>query len=352
MSPPSIQRPRRLWHKRQSILYALHPDRIPAKSVHLTYTLGLGGISVLAALVAIVSGVLLTFYYVPTIDQAYASVTLLEDVVTYGSLIRALHYWSAQLLVVAATLHMARVVFTGAFVRPRRPNWLVGIALLVLTLLWTFSGYVLRWDESALWALLVGTNLIKEIPAWGSQLYSFLMGDTEVGPNALLRFYAWHVVGLTLIVGFGIVYHLFRLRKDGGISRRPLPKGEHRRFVPKEMLFYQEAVAAALVLAVLFALSGFVPAPLMGPALLDQPPARAHAPWFLLWVQELLRWVPAFWAGVAIPLLLILVLALIPWFSHQGRAGVWFDRRHISAQTTLVITAAFLFGLTIVALRR
>lgn len=346
-------RPRwRLWHKQQSILYALHPDQVPAESVRFTYTFGLGGISVLATLIAIGTGVLLTFYYTPTVDQAYPSVTLLQDVVAFGSLIRALHYWSAQLLVVTVTLHLVRIVFTGAFGRPRRVNWLIGLGLLVLTLLWSFSGYALRWDESALWALLVGTNLIKEIPGWGASLYLLLMGDEQVGPAALLRFYGWHVIGLTLTVVFGIIYHLFRLRKDGGISRPPTADGDARHFVSKDLLFFKEIIAGLFVLAGLILLSSLLPAPLGGPAQLDQPPTVAQAPWFFLWVQELLRWLPALWAGILIPLLLLLLLALIPWFSHPGRVGVWFDARRWPAQATVVMVAASLLILTLVALSR
>ncbi len=346
-------RPRwRLWHKHQSIFYALHPDQVPAESVRLTYTFGLGGISVFATLVAIGTGVLLTFYYTPTVDQAYHSVTLLQDVVTFGGLIRALHYWSAQLLVVTVTLHLVRIVFTGAFGRPRRVNWLIGLGLLVLVLLWSFSGYALRWDENALWALLISTNLIKEIPRWGAPLYLLLMGDEQVGATALLRFYSWHVIGLTLAVSFGIIYHLFRLRKDGGISHSPAKDGEPRHFVSKDVLFFREIVAMLIVLAALILLSSLAPAPLGGPAQLDQPPTAAHAPWFFLWVQELLRWLPAFWAGIAIPLLLVLVLALLPWFSRPGRTGVWFDLHRWPAQATVLLVTVSLLCLTLVALFR
>ncbi len=344
-----MRRRRRFWQKHQSIFYALHPERVPAASIRLTYTFGLGGISVLALIVALVTGVLLTFYYVPTVEQAYASVTLVQDVVAFGSLTRALHYWSAQLLVVAVTLHLARIIFTGAFGRPRRVNWLIGLALLIMSLLWSFSGYALRWDASALWALLVGTNLVKEVPVVGDRLYTLLMGDTQVGPAALLRFYAWHVIGLTAIVAFGVAYHLFRLRKDGGISRPPVPAGEKRAFVVKDVLFFREFVAAALILAALLVLGTMFAAPLGPPAQLDLPPTEARAPWFFLWVQELLRWLPAFWAGIALPLLVVLVLALIPWFSRTGRVGVWFDGGRWPAQATVLVLAGALLGLTLVA---
>lgn len=348
--PP--ERRRRLWHKHQSIFYAIHPPHLPAESVRLTYTFGLGGISVLATVVAIVTGVLLTFYYTPAVDAAYGSVTLIEDVVAYGSLVRALHYWSAQLLVVAVTLHLLRIVFTGAFGRPRRTNWLVGIALLVLVLLWSFSGYTLRWDESALWALLVGTNLVKQLPVWGEGAYLLLVGDTQLGPPALLRFYNWHVIGLTLVVAFAIFYHLFRLRVDGGISRPPLPPGQTRTYVAKDVLFAKEIVAALLILAALLGIAALLPAPLSAPAQLDQPPAAAQAPWFFLWVQELLRWLPPFWAGIAIPLALLLLLAFIPWLFHPQRVGVWFDSRRWPLHLLVLALVAALAALTVVGFVR
>ena len=340
---------RRLWQKRQSIFYAIHPAELPAESVRLAYTFGLGGISVLAVVIEIVTGVLLTFYYTPTVDAAYASVTLIQDAVAYGSLTRALHYWGAQLLVIAVSLHLARIVFTGAFGRPRRVNWLVGITLLVVTLLWSFSGYTLRWDESALWALLVGTNLLKQVPVAGAGAYLLLTGDLQLGPTALLRFYNWHVLGFTLLAVFAIFYHLFRLRVDGGISRPPLPKGVRRTFVPKEVLFAKEIVAALLVLAALVLLSSFVPAPLSAPAELDRPPAHAQAPWFFLWVQELLRWLPSFWAGIALPLGLLTVLALLPWLARPRRAGIWFDRHNLAAQLILLAIGGAVVGLTVAA---
>jgi len=340
-------RRRRFWQKHQSFLYALHPDRLPAESIRFTYTFGLGGISVLAATLTILTGLFLTFYYRPTPEEAHASVVLIEDVVAFGSLIRALHYWAAQLFVLTVTLHMARVVFTGAYARPRRLNWLIGLSLLVLVLLWDFSGYVLRWDEGAHWALLVGTNLIGLIPHLGRPLYLILVGDRQIGGAALLRFYGWHIIGLTLLVVLGIVYHLFRLRVDGGISRPPRPEGRTRRMVPKEVLFQREIVAALLVTGGLLLLSALLPAPLGASTSLDRPPPTAQAPWIFLWVQRLLRHLPPFWAGVGIPLALLAFLASIPWLDPHARAGRWFDRRRRPIQALFVLAALVLTLLTL-----
>lgn len=319
-----IKRPRyRLWQKHKSILVAIHPREIPAASVRFGYTLGLGGITLLAGIIAVVTGILLTFYYVPTPGEAHASVVFVEDVVAWGSFVRALHYWSAQLMVIGATLHLLRVLFTGAFGRPRRFNWVLGLGLLVLTLLWDFSGYVLRWDTSAYWALLVGTNLIRHIPAVGRALYLMLVGDVVVGAAALVRFYAWHVIGLTAVVTFGVVYHLFRVRVDGGISH---PPRRRRPLVPRDVLLRKEALAALWILAGLILLATFWSAPLGAAADLARPPARAEAPWIFLWVQYLLRWLPPFWGGIGVPLGVVLFLALIPWLAPHARAGHWFAK--------------------------
>ncbi|HIC90066.1 MAG TPA: cytochrome bc complex cytochrome b subunit [Anaerolineae bacterium] len=341
-------RPRyRLWHKHKSILYALHPNRLPAEGIRLTYTFGLGGIAVLTTLITILTGLLLTFYYQPTPEHAYASVVLLEDVVVWGSVVRALHYWAAQLMVVTATLHMARVLFTGAYARPRRFNWLVGWALLILTLLWDFSGYVLRWDNHTHWALLVGTNLIKLIPGFGHGLYRMLVGDEVIGAPALLRFYTWHVIGLTLVVVFGIVYHLFRLRVDGGISRPPRRPGQPRVMVGKELLFQKEIVAALLITGGLILAASLFPAPLGNASDLGSPPAEAKAPWIFLWIQRLLRWLPAPWAGMGIPLLVAVSLALLPWLVPRVRPGTWFDRRQRLVQSIFGLGALLITLLTL-----
>jgi len=333
-----------LWRKEQSLILALHPREIPAASVRFLYTWGLGGITVLAGVVAMVTGVLLMFYYVPVPQQAYASVVFIEDVVAWGSTVRALHYWSAQLMVGGATLHLLRVLFTNAFGRPRRFNWLLGLALLVFVLLWAFSGYVLRWDDAAYWALLVGTNLVRLLPAVGNQIYLILVGDVAVGPAALLRFYSWHVLGLTAVVTFGVVYHLFRIRVDGGISH---PPGERHPLVSRELLLYKEAVAVLGVLALLVLVAVLSPAPLGSAANLQQPPSRAEAPWIFLWVQYLLRWLPPLWAGVIIPLGVLAFLALIPWLNPHVRAGHWFRREQRLLHVTVLLIALILLVLSL-----
>ena len=343
--PPSLMS--RIWRKEKSLIYALHPEQIPVSGARLTYTFGLGGITIFATLVTIITGLALTFYYVPTPDGAHASVVLINDVVSFGAIMRGLHYWGAQLMVIAATLHLARIVFTGGYRPPRELNWLIGLGLLVITLLWDFSGYVLRWDDGAYWALLVGTNLFREIPLWGETLYRALVGDAQIGAAALLRFYGWHIFGLTLVGVFGIVYHLWRLRKDGGISRPLLENGEARAFISRDELFFREFITAALVAAGLVFLTLIIPIPIGPVANLDAGATQVRAPWIFLWVQNLLRAIPPLWAGILASLGVLTVLALIPFVDRRGPGrAVWFARERWKPQVLLVIIAVVLVALS------
>lgn len=348
---PATKRRRgiRLWRKNKSFIYNLHPPQIPASGARWTYTFGLGGLAVLMSVIVILTGLLLMFYYVPTVEQAHPSLTLIDGVVAFGRLTRSLHYWSAQALVVIALLHLSRIVFTGGYRPPRDFNWLVGLSLLVIILLWDFTGYALRWDEDSIWALLVGTNLLKVVPGAGEALYRLVVGDTALGASALLRFYTWHVFGLTLLGVAGIGYHIWRIRVDGGISH-PLPRPDRPRvYISRETLFYREFITAIFATGALLLLATYLP-PALGVAanLLAPVSGEVKAPWFFLAVQELLRYVSPLWAGWLLPLAALLLLALIPVIDRAGPGrGEWFARDRWQAQALFgaVALAALAFTL-------
>jgi quinol-cytochrome oxidoreductase complex cytochrome b subunit len=340
---------------RPSFFHHLHPPTIPARQARLRYTLGAGGLSVYLVIVLTITGILEMFYYVPTPEMAGASIQMITYLVPYGALLRNLHYWAAQALVVMAVVHMLRVIFTGAYAPPRRFNYLLGLTLLALSLFLDFTGYVLRWDEGIRWALVAGTNLIKAIPWVGPALYVFVMGSSQPGPAALTRFYTWHIFGLMIIlIGIGI-WHIFRVRRDGGIAAPPPELRREAARITRFELVRREGLAAILATVALLLLSTFVPAPL-APAMTEVSPqvGDTRAPWFFLWVQQLLRLGDAFWMGVVFPLAILLFIALIPYLFSlplPGELGEWFPRGARLAQVAGAIVALFLLILTMIALQ-
>jgi len=339
---------------RPSFFHHLHPPTIPAAQSRLRYTLGAGGLSVFFSLVLIVSGVLLMYYYTPTPQEAPLSIQTLTFLVPFGWLVRNLHYWAAQLLVLVVVIHLMRVVFTGACAPPRRFNYLLGLALLVICVLLDFTGYVLRWDTGIQWALVVGTNLVKTIPVVGGGLYAFLVGGSQPGAATLIRFYTWHIFGLTLILLIIGGWHLFRVRRDGGIAVPPpeLRPGNNR--ITRFELVRREVLAMLLASAGLVLLSITLPAPLAPPiqegsALV----AGARAPWFFLWVQELLKLGDPFLWGVLIPLVMTMVFVLMPYLLPNARPvelGRWFPPGNRLAQVISAIIVIFILIMTTLAL--
>ena len=202
-----------------SVFLHLHPTRIHKTHVKITHTYCLGGLSFFFFLGLTVTGVMLMFYYVPSVDRAYTDIAALETNVRFGMLIRNLHRWMAHGMVLTVLLHMMRVFYMGAYKPPREFNWNVGVILLVLTLLLSFTGYLLPWDQLALWAITVGTNIGGAAPVLGGQVNFILIGGFEVGPNALIRFYTLHVIALPLLAAIFMSVHFWRIRRDGGLAR-------------------------------------------------------------------------------------------------------------------------------------
>lgn len=201
-----------------SVFLHIHPVKIKRYATKVTYTFCLGGLTFFMFLMLVLTGVLLMFYYVPSTDLAYQSMKDIGASVTFGQLMRNMHRWSAQGMVIAVFLHMARVFYTGSYKPPREFNWVVGILLLVITFLLSFTGYLLPWDQLAFWAITVGTQIGGAAPVIGPHIDFMLKGGKEIGQPTLIRFYTLHVLFLPLIAAFLMAVHFWRIRKDGGIS--------------------------------------------------------------------------------------------------------------------------------------
>ncbi len=201
-----------------NVLYHLHPVKVKRHGVKLSYTLCLGGLSFFLFILLTITGIFLMFYYTPSAETAYADIEALSTNVAFGSLVRNLHRWGAHLMVLSVFLHMSRVFYHGAYKPPREFNWVVGVILLLLTLLLSFSGYLLPWDQLALWAVTVGTNMAGFVPVVGAQVKFALLAGVEVSAATLLRFYVLHVLAFPFILVIFLAVHFWRVRKDGGVS--------------------------------------------------------------------------------------------------------------------------------------
>jgi len=341
---------------RPSFFHHLHPPTIPAPQARWRYTLGAGGTAVFLVLIIAITGILEMFYYIPTPEQAALSVQTLTFLVPFGGLVRSLHYWSAQLLLAVTGIHLLRVFFTGAYAGRRRFNHLLGLALLLGTILLDFTGYVLRWDQGIQWALVVGTNLLETIPLVGNALFTISAGGADLGAATLIRFYSWHVFGLSLPFVVFAVWHLFRVRRDGGIAvPPPALRTDHERITRHELV-RREVFAALLTGAFLMLLALAFPAGLSPPiSEMRGLTADARAPWFFLWVQELLQWGDPFVLGVLIPVVLLGALGAIPYILRSpapAELGRWFPRSSRATQILVGLLAVGLLVLTALGLYR
>lgn len=215
-----------------NVFLHLHPIKVPRYATKYTYTWGMGGLSFLLFLVETVTGILLMFYYHPTATQAYMDIKSLEFDVPFGMLLRNMHRWGAHLMVLAVWFHMFRVFMTGSYKKPREFNWAIGVILLTITLFMSFTGYLLPWDQLAIWAITVGTNMARSVPFLGHEgpfsnllglridndIRFALLGGTTVGGPTLLRFYVLHCIAVPFVMSFLLAIHFWRIRKDGGIS--------------------------------------------------------------------------------------------------------------------------------------
>lgn len=201
-----------------NIFFHLHPVKVSRKSLRWSYSFGLGIVSVILFGVLVFTGVLLMFYYVPSVERAYTTMKEIQFSVPLGQFTRNMHRWSAHAMVLAVALHMARVFYTGGYKPPREFNWVIGVFLLVLTLGASFTGYLLPWDQLSYWAITVGTNIAGYAPVAGPAARQILLGGVEVGQNTLIRFYTLHIALLPTLLVLLVSVHLWRVRKDGGLA--------------------------------------------------------------------------------------------------------------------------------------
>jgi quinol-cytochrome oxidoreductase complex cytochrome b subunit len=181
----------------------------------INYFFCFGGITFTLFILQLLTGLLLSVYYIPSEDEAYKSIQQLQQVVPFGRVLRGVHHWAANLMVVMVLLHMMRVFITGSYKNPRELNWIAGVMLFMITMAFGFTGYLLPWDQKAYWATVVGTNMLGSVPFIGPGLAALVRGGTEVSGQTLLRFYSMHMLWFPLFTAFFLWVHFHILRKLG-----------------------------------------------------------------------------------------------------------------------------------------
>ena len=207
----------------ESLFFHLHPVKVNKKSIKASYSMGLGIITTVMFIILSITGIFLMFYYVPSTKLAYFDIVKLQTQVPFGQLLRNMHRWGAHAMVLMAILHMVRVFYTGAYKPPRELNWIVGVFLLLATFVGSFTGYLLPWDQLAFWAITVGTSVAAYEPMMGKTIQKILLGGPEVGQASLTRFYGLHVMVVPAVLFLLIAFHIWRIRKDGGLAANEIP---------------------------------------------------------------------------------------------------------------------------------
>lgn len=212
---PPTSLPGRATTPNVNFFFHLYPVRVPRKVLSFRATGRLGFIAAVLLAILFVSGTYLMFFYRPQTPDAYFDMHRIHGTVPFGQITRNIHRWAAQLMVVVVVIHMIRVFISGAYKAPRQFNWVIGIGLLLTTLGLSFTGYLLPWDQLALWAVTVGTNIAGFAPLTGEAFRHALLGGADVGGEALLRFYTLHIYVLPALSLVLVGVHLWRVRKDG-----------------------------------------------------------------------------------------------------------------------------------------
>ncbi|MGD9160142.1 MAG: cytochrome b N-terminal domain-containing protein [Desulfobacteraceae bacterium] len=325
--PDSKQQDFRSIYK--SLIFHFRPRMVYRKTMDFTLTFGLGGMACVLILMLFITGLLLKFIYLPFPDRAYESIVYLKNSVLFGPLIRNIHHWSANLLIIVAFLHFLRVFFTSAFLAPRQLNWVIGLGLFIIILLFNFTGYLLPWDQLSFWAITICTGMMDYIPLAGKWMQEAIRGGSGVGAHTLSVFYAAHTAVLPCFLILIIPFHFWRVRKAGGLVV-PLSLKDHERDpdirvpVIPDLLLREVAVALVLIAAVLL-FSILFDAPLGDKANPGLSPNPTKAPWYFLGFQEILMHFHPLVAIFVIPLLIILGLLRVSYNKYPSACdGIWF----------------------------
>ena len=311
----------RIWVVVNNLVLHFRPVRLPAKSLTYTHTFGLGGSSLILVLMLLATGVLLMFVYEPSTGNAYNSIVALQQNVLFGKLVRSVHHWSANFLIVIMLLHLMRTYFTGAYFQPRQFTWVIGLGLLACVLASNFTGYLLPWDQLSYWAITISTGMLEYVPVIGGWLEQVILGGSEIGQATLINFYTLHTTLIPVAIFVLMAFHFWRVRKMGGVVV-PRSPGEEPESRPEKVLalpnlLYREFVAALVLIAVVLVFSALFTASLGEAANPGMSPNPAKPPWYFVGIQELLLHFHPTFAVLVLPLMGSFALLAIPYLTYD-----------------------------------
>ena len=298
------------------LVAALLHVRIPAEA----RTFYFGGSALFLFGIQVATGTLLALYYKPTPAAAYDSVLSIMSDVSFGWLIRSVHHWAANLMILLVVLHLLRVVSQAAYKYPRELTWVFGIGLFGITMVFGFTGYLLPWDQRAYWATVVGTEIAGFVPVIGEQLLVLLRGGIDVTEATLSRFFGLHVLVLPLALAGLLAVHLTLVHQLGLANpKRPDPRGREPEgrttpFFPNYIL--DELIAWYVLLALLVVLASLFPAGLDDKANALETPVGTKPEWYFLAVYEFLKLVPRL-VGIMVPIVGLGLLAALPFLDRK-----------------------------------
>jgi quinol-cytochrome oxidoreductase complex cytochrome b subunit len=312
----------------------------------------LGGITLYLFMVQVITGSLLTLYYQGTPDTAYDSVLFITGTVNFGWLIRSVHAWGANLMVVFCFLHLLRVYFQGAYKAPREITWGIGVALLAVTLGFGFTGYLLPWDQRAYWATTVGSEMAGAMPLVGDFMLQFLRSGPDITAATLSRFYGVHTLLLPLALAGLISGHLVLIHQQGLANpckpaRQPSAEPETQEeetgkpFFPHYVL--GETICWYIIIALLIILASVFPAGMEEKANPLETPPHIKPEWYFLSLYQLLKYVPRV-VGVLIPMVALPLLLLLPFIDRNPEV---VPRKRPIAVTLGVMALIVTLGFTI-----
>ena len=330
--PGTLQRPayrERYRNFFNSLVLHFRPRSVHERTLRFTLTLGLGGMAVVLVCMLFATGLMLKFVYQSIPDRAYESIIHLQNDVLFGQLIRNIHHWSGNILLVIVFLHLLRVFFTGAFHPPRQFNWIIGMAMFLAVLTSNITGYLLPWDQLAYWAITICTGMLEYVPGIGDWLQGLIRGGSDIGPATLSIFFAFHTAIIPACMLILMPFHFWRVRKVGGlvIPHRPDEgeESEDKKVPSIPNLILREIVVALVLIAGIMLISLFFNAPLGAKANPGLSPNPTKAPWYFAGIQELLVHFHPLFALFIIPAFILIAMVSIPYLNYQtNTAGVWF----------------------------